>query len=92
MSLNSRIDFDSTGATGYIGGDALYALYAAHPEYDYTASVRNSDKGAAVAARYPSVRLVYGDNDSSALLEEEASKADIVIRRFLIPEIFRYSL
>jgi nucleoside-diphosphate-sugar epimerase len=68
-----------TGATGYIGGDALYALYKAHPEYEYTALVRNPDKGALVAASYPSVRLVYGDLDGSALLEEESSKADIVL-------------
>ncbi|KAH9827711.1 Nucleoside-diphosphate-sugar epimerase [Teratosphaeria destructans] len=66
------------GATGYIGGDALYAIAHAHPEYDITALVRNSDKGAVVAKEYPSIRLVYGDLDDSALLEEEAKKADIV--------------
>lgn len=70
----------STGATGYIGGDALHALYTAHPEYEYAILVRNSDKGAAVAAEYPKVRLVYGGLDDSELLEEEASKADIVLR------------
>ncbi|KAI9744893.1 MAG: hypothetical protein M1818_001818 [Claussenomyces sp. TS43310] len=68
-----------TGATGYIGGDALHVLYNAHPEYSYSALVRSSTKGAPVAAAYPSVRLVYGDLDNSALLEEEASKADIVL-------------
>lgn len=29
---------------------------------------------------FPKVRTVQGDNDSSDLLKEEASKADIVIR------------
>ncbi|KAI5245573.1 NAD(P)-binding protein [Aureobasidium subglaciale] len=67
-----------TGATGYIGGDALYAIVKAHPEYEITALVRNSDKGAQVAVDYPKVRLVYGDLDSSDLIEEESQKADVV--------------
>jgi uncharacterized protein YbjT (DUF2867 family) len=33
----------STGATGYIGGDTLFALYSKHPEYEYTALVRTGD-------------------------------------------------
>lgn len=68
-----------TGTTGYIGGDAFYALYNAHPDYEYTAIVRNPDKGAIVAAEYPKTRLVYGTLDNAALLEEESSKADIVL-------------
>lgn len=72
----------STGATGYIGGDALYAIANAHSEFDITCLVRNSDKGAKVASQYPKVRLVYGDLDSTGLLEEEAKKADIVLREY----------
>jgi len=68
-----------TGATGYIGGDALYAVANTYPDLEITALVRSSDKGAKVAAQYPQVRLVYGDLGSSALLTEEASKADIVL-------------
>ncbi|KAI4741610.1 NAD(P)-binding protein [Aureobasidium sp. EXF-12298] len=67
-----------TGATGYVGGDALYAIVKAHPEYEITALVRNSDKGAQVAVDYPKVKLVYGDLDSTDLLEEESKKADVV--------------
>ncbi|KAI7522723.1 NAD(P)-binding protein, partial [Hortaea werneckii] len=67
-----------TGATGFIGGDAFYAIANAHPEYEITALVRNSDKGAQVAKEYPNVKLAYGDLDSTDLLEEEAKKADIV--------------
>lgn len=67
-----------TGVTGYIGGDALYAIANAHPEYEIVALVRNSDKGAKVAAQYPKIRLVYGDLDSVDLLEKEAKEADIV--------------
>ncbi|KAI7101442.1 NAD(P)-binding protein [Hortaea werneckii] len=67
-----------TGATGFIGGDAFYAIANAHPEYEMTALVRNSEKGAQVAKEYPNVKLAYGDLDSTDLLEEEAKKADIV--------------
>lgn len=68
-----------TGATGYIGGDVLYAISKAHPGYQYTCLVRTPEKGALVAAEYPSVRLVYGTLDDSELLEEEAARADVVI-------------
>jgi len=66
----------------------LFALYNAHPDYEYTASVRNSDKGALVAASFPKIRLVYGTLEDTALLEEESSKADIVIRKVLHPDCF----
>ncbi|ORY17674.1 hypothetical protein BCR34DRAFT_621834 [Clohesyomyces aquaticus] len=68
-----------TGATGYIGGDAVYAIAHAHPELEVTALVRNSDKGAKVAAQYPDFNLVYGDLDATDLLTAEALKADIVL-------------
>lgn len=68
-----------TGATGYIGGDALYALYNKHPEYEIAALVRSEEKGKPVKNAFPNVRLVVGDLDSSKLLEEEAAKADVVI-------------
>ncbi|KAF7514252.1 hypothetical protein GJ744_000022 [Endocarpon pusillum] len=67
-----------TGATGYVGGNVLFALVEAHPDWEYTCLVRNADKGAKVAASYPKIRLVYGTLDSTDLLEEEAGKADIV--------------
>jgi len=72
----------STGVTGYIGGDALYALEKAHPEYEYTAIVRDSDRGAPVAAAFPKIRLVYGTLDDLKLLEDESARADIVVREF----------
>lgn len=67
-----------TGTTGYIGGDALHAIAHAHPDYEITALVRNSEKGAKIASQYASIRLVYGDLDSTELITEEAAKADIV--------------
>lgn len=55
----------------------------AHPDYDITCLVRNSDKGAQIASQYSRVRLVYGDLDSAELLDEEAQKADIILRKAL---------
>lgn len=64
--------------TGYIGGDALHEIYNAHSDWDITALVRNTDKGAKVAVDYPRVKLVYGNLDDGDLLEQETSKADII--------------
>ncbi|KKY22669.1 putative nad dependent epimerase dehydratase family protein [Phaeomoniella chlamydospora] len=66
------------GATGFIGGDAVTAVTEAHPDWELTCMVRNSDKGAKVAAKFSKIRLVYGDLDSVDLIAEEAAKADIV--------------
>ncbi|KAF2018815.1 NAD(P)-binding protein [Aaosphaeria arxii CBS 175.79] len=68
-----------TGATGYIGGDALYALYNKHPEYTYSALVRSEEKGKAVQAAFPNVRIVVGTLDDAEILEREAADADVVI-------------
>lgn len=68
-----------TGATGYIGGDAFDTIITALPNYSYTCLVRDSDKGALIASRYPTVRLVYGTFDDAALLEAEAKEADVVL-------------
>jgi nucleoside-diphosphate-sugar epimerase len=68
----------ATGTTGYIGGDALYALQKAHPEYEIAVLVRDEKKGEQVKSKLPSVRIVHGDLDDSELIKKEASKADIV--------------
>lgn len=71
----------STGTTGYIGGDALYAIHKAHPDWAYTALVRTKDKGSKLQQAYPNVNVVYGDLDSYDLIKQEAAKADIVVRK-----------
>ncbi|RAL07268.1 nucleoside-diphosphate-sugar epimerase [Aspergillus homomorphus CBS 101889] len=68
-----------TGATGYIGGDALYALVQKHPEYNYTLLVRSANKAEQIQKQYPSARIVLGDLDDSSLLEKESAEADIVL-------------
>ncbi|KAF2014559.1 NAD(P)-binding protein [Aaosphaeria arxii CBS 175.79] len=66
------------GATGYIGGDALYTIVEAHPEYDITCLVRNAEKAALLTSQYPSLSTVIGDLDDSDLLAEQVAKADII--------------
>lgn len=81
-TVQKQLTLLRTGATGYIGGDALYAVYNKFPDFEYAALVRNSDIGAKVAAEYPKIRLVYGTLEDSDVLEAESARADIVIRRF----------
>ncbi|KAK4940755.1 hypothetical protein LTR10_019148 [Elasticomyces elasticus] len=67
-----------TGATGYIGGDGLFEIARAHPDWDITCAIRNSDKAAKIALQYPSIKLVHADLNAVDVIEEEASKADVV--------------
>ncbi|KAF2634472.1 NAD(P)-binding protein [Massarina eburnea CBS 473.64] len=66
-----------TGGTGYIGGSVLHTIVTTHPEYEVTALLRNVPD--AFSSTYPKVRIVKGDYDSTDLLSEEASKADVVV-------------
>ncbi|KAH8819898.1 hypothetical protein F5884DRAFT_718613 [Xylogone sp. PMI_703] len=68
----------ATGVTGYLGGDAIYAILQAHPEYEVTCLVRDAGKGVQVASAHPEIRIVHGDLDDLELIEQEAAKTDIV--------------
>ena len=72
-----------TGATGYIGGDGLYAISQKHPDWKVSALVRNQSKGAELESKYPQVRIVKGDLDSADVIEKEVQDADIVFREWL---------
>jgi hypothetical protein len=80
VTTNSQLTRHSTGVTGYIAGDALYALHQKHPDYEYAVLVRTQEKADVVKKAFPNVRTVLGGNDDSELLKEEAAKADIVLR------------
>lgn len=75
-----------TGVTGYIGGDGLYAIANAHPDWELSALVRNKDKAAQLTNKYPKIRVVQGDLDSSDIIEEEVKNADIVFREYDLVE------
>ncbi|KAF2189663.1 hypothetical protein K469DRAFT_736942 [Zopfia rhizophila CBS 207.26] len=58
-----------TGVTGYIGGDAFYALYNKHTEYSYSAlAYIEQEPDQAKNKAYP-----------KKVLEEEVAKVDIVL-------------
>lgn len=44
--------------------------------------IRTEEKAKLVKEKYPHVNVVIGDLDRSDLIKEQASKADIVLRRF----------
>ncbi|EEU38636.1 uncharacterized protein NECHADRAFT_82985 [Fusarium vanettenii 77-13-4] len=67
----------STGATGYTGGTVLNTLVTAHPEYDITVLLRKPL--ASFSDAHPGVKVLLDDFDSTEILKEAASKADIVI-------------
>lgn len=67
--------------TGYIGGDTLYHLHTEHSDRLHCAVlVRTQEKADKVKQAYPNVEIILGSLDDSELLEEQAAKADIVIR------------
>ncbi|KAF2716728.1 NAD(P)-binding protein [Polychaeton citri CBS 116435] len=68
-----------TGATGYIAGDILHALYTAYPDYTYSALVRSQEKATLLNAAFPTLRPIVASLDDLAILESEAADADIVI-------------
>ncbi|KFY89486.1 hypothetical protein V498_06434, partial [Pseudogymnoascus sp. VKM F-4517 (FW-2822)] len=71
----------ATGVTGYVGGDVLFAILQAYPSWEsnITCLVRSSSRGNALSSAYPNIKVVYGTLDDDQILEEEASKADIVL-------------
>lgn len=74
--------YKRTGSTGYIGGDAFYALHEAHPDWEFSLLVRSEDKGRPILSAYPRVKLAIGSLDDSDVIEDAARKADIVVRMF----------
>lgn len=68
-----------TGASGYAGGQLLHQLVKSHPEYTIAALVRGAAAAETIARAYPKVRTVVGDLDDSELVEQEASKASVVL-------------
>jgi len=68
-----------TGASGFIGGDALYALEKAHPDWEFSILVRSKDSGAKIQKAHPKVNLVIGSLDDSETVANAAAAADIVV-------------
>ncbi|KAK1145262.1 hypothetical protein N8T08_004415 [Aspergillus melleus] len=68
-----------TGATGYIGGDVLYALTEAFRSSKIMALARNENRAALISKKFPTVTPVIGDLDSTTQITNEAAEADVVL-------------
>ncbi|KAJ5979626.1 hypothetical protein N7481_006924 [Penicillium waksmanii] len=68
-----------TGVSGYIGGDVLYRLSKSNLASSIVALVRNEARAGRVIEKYPSVIPLIGDLDSTAAIQNEASKADVIL-------------
>ncbi|KAF1968593.1 NAD(P)-binding protein [Bimuria novae-zelandiae CBS 107.79] len=68
----------ATGATGYVGGDALHILFQTYPDWHYTLLARDPTRLGSLTSEHPSIRVVKGDLNSLELLKSEAATADIV--------------
>jgi uncharacterized protein YbjT (DUF2867 family) len=79
----AHVHSNSIGVTGYIGGQAVLHIVNKHPNYSITALVRNKEQASYVKSAFPNLKFVLGDLDSTDLLLEECSKADIVLRIYI---------
>ncbi|KAJ7596376.1 hypothetical protein C8J56DRAFT_1011215 [Mycena floridula] len=75
----SRIPIFLAGATGYIGGSVLSILleHKNRAQFDITAFVRSEDKAAKLKSA-TGVNVVVGSHQDLELVEDLASKADVV--------------
>ncbi|KAF2167142.1 hypothetical protein M409DRAFT_22573 [Zasmidium cellare ATCC 36951] len=67
-----------TGATGYVGGEALYNLYHSGDSHDIAVLNRHAESDKSILEAFPKVRVVQGDLDDTELIENESKAADIV--------------
>lgn len=67
--------------SGYVGGDALYALLAAHPDWEgnVTCLLRNRSQEAAFRLKWPKLNLFYASLDDEAAIMEEVKKHNLVL-------------
>ncbi|KAK6362478.1 hypothetical protein LTS17_012819 [Exophiala oligosperma] len=70
-----------TGASGYVGGDALHALLAAHPDWEKhtTCLLRNHTQEAALRQKWPALNIFYAALDDETAIEEEVKNHNLVL-------------
>ncbi|VUC26013.1 unnamed protein product [Clonostachys rosea] len=68
-----------TGASGFIGGDALYAVHKAQPDWEISILIRDEQKAQQIQDAYPDVKIVLSSLDDADIIISAASSADIVI-------------
>ncbi|KAJ5876183.1 uncharacterized protein N7529_001767 [Penicillium soppii] len=68
-----------TGVSGYIGGDVLNGIIKARLASRVVALVRNESRAARITEKYPSITPLIGDLDSITAIQNEVSRADVVL-------------
>ncbi|KAJ2993721.1 hypothetical protein NUW58_g77 [Xylaria curta] len=68
-----------TGATGYVGGQVLNELVQSGTKHSISVLSRDTAKSKKISEVYPHIRVVQGSLDDLDVVEQEASKADIVL-------------
>ncbi len=82
--LEAYSDGARTGATGYVGGQALHSIASSLPASQTVISclVRDKKKAQEVRNSFPDhVEIVIGDLDDVGLIEKESRRADVVFRK-----------
>lgn len=70
----------TTGTTGYIGGDAAYAIYSKHKNHKYVHYGRNAESLVKVQQQLPGSEIIVGALEDVKKLSDAAYNADIVLR------------
>jgi uncharacterized protein YbjT (DUF2867 family) len=70
---------NSTGITGYIGGQTVVHLTGKYSELEIVALVRNVGQAETVTSVLPHVKTIIGDLDSVEILEKQSAEAEIVL-------------
>ncbi|OJJ44218.1 hypothetical protein ASPZODRAFT_101064 [Penicilliopsis zonata CBS 506.65] len=68
-----------TGVSGYVGGDALYALTNKFPSFEFVVLIRSPANAEEVRKQYPAVKVVLGSLEDTDVVERESAAADIVV-------------
>ena len=68
-----------TGATGFVGGTILAALFETHPRIHIKTLIRREKDAKALQSAYPSLTPVVGDLSDLTLLRATAASVDFII-------------
>jgi N-acetyl-gamma-glutamylphosphate reductase len=85
MSASPRVFV--TGTSGYFDGHLVGRIVEKHPEWHLVVLVRNEEQKNTILARCPQLEVVGGDLGDSALMIKEGSKADVVLREYLMDNL-----
>ncbi|KAL4819597.1 hypothetical protein BDW67DRAFT_173426 [Aspergillus spinulosporus] len=70
-----------TGASGYVGGDLLYALLSAHPDWEnsITLLLRNTSYATTLKSAYPKINLLFAGHEDKAAIAKAVAEHDLVL-------------